>query len=283
MSAYNRPSDLPDYERPPVSEVVLSIQFGSNPQFQIVHAGLYWNLIRDHFPNVSEQTPLAPAFEAFSTPLIETVPFQVQGFVTPPFPRFWFESQDRAYILQLQQDRILFNWRAISNESVYPRYETLRERFLREVQRLVGFFQEQKIGALSVNQCEVTYINSISFGKEQEDTARLDLVTPLWSDKARNIGGLEVERTLIQTVFVLKSNQRPYGRLYVTFRPAVQTVGFLRPVVQLEMTARGSPEDGSLDAAFRLLDQERGAIVRTFADVTTEEMHRIWSRTDVVR
>jgi uncharacterized protein (TIGR04255 family) len=65
MSAYNRPFDLPSYERPPVSEVVLSVQFASNPQFQIVHAGLFWQLVRDQFPNVSEQIPLQAVFETF--------------------------------------------------------------------------------------------------------------------------------------------------------------------------------------------------------------------------
>jgi len=284
MSAYNRPSDLPDYERPPVSEVVLSIQFASNAQFQIVHAGLFWNLIRDQFPNVSEQVPLQPVFETFGGPAIAAGPIQVQTFSSPPFPRFWFESEDRAYVLQLQQDRILFNWRAISSGSVYPRYEALRERFTREVQRLAEFFEGQKIGSLSPNQCEVTYINSISLGEEDAGPyAHLDMITPLWSDKVRKIGGLEVERTVVQTVFILKSNEQPYGRLYVIFTPALRAVGVVRPIIQLEMTARGRPENDTLDAAFRLLDQERHTIVRTFTGVTKEEMHKMWGRTDVVR
>ena len=135
MNAYSRPSDLPDYERPPVTEVVLSIQFASNNKFQIVHAGLFWNLVHNQFPNVSEQAPLQAVFETFGGPPV-AAPIQVQ--FSPPFPRFWFESEDRAYVLQLQQDRILFNWRATSSESVYPRYETLREHFLTRVQQLAG-------------------------------------------------------------------------------------------------------------------------------------------------
>jgi toxin HigB-1 len=143
MSAYNRPFDLPSYERPPVSEVVLSVQFASNPQFQIVHAGLFWQLVRDQFPNVSEQIPLQAVFETFGGQVAPAGPIQVQAFSTPPFPRFWFESEDRAYVLQLQQDRILFNWRAISSDSVYPRYETLRERFLTRLRRLAEFFERE--------------------------------------------------------------------------------------------------------------------------------------------
>ena len=95
--------------------------------------------------------------------------------------------------------------------------------------------------------------------------------------------GLDVERTVIQAVFVLNSNKHPYGRLYVTFAPALRTDGVVRPVIQLEMTARGRPESETLDAAFRLLDQERYAIVHTFTDLTKEEMHKMWGRTDVVQ
>jgi uncharacterized protein (TIGR04255 family) len=285
MSAYNRPSDLPSYERPPVSEVVLSVQFASNPQFQIVHAGLFWQLVRDQFPNVSEQIPLQAVFETFGGQVAPAGPIQVQAFSTPPFPRFWFESEDRAYVLQLQQDRILFNWRAISSDSVYPRYETLRERFLTRLRRLAEFFENQKLGPLSPNQCEVTYINSISVDEDASPYTHLDRITPLWSGKAREISGLEIERTVIQTVFVLKSEAHPYGRLYVIFTPGLRPVpaGSLRPIIQLEMTARGRPENETLDAAFRLLDQERCAIVRAFTDVTNEEMHKLWGRTDVIQ
>lgn len=49
------------------------------------------------------------------------------------------------------------------------------------------------------------------------------------------------------------------------------------------MTARGRPEKETLDAAFQLLDQERYAIVRAFTDVTREEMHKTWGRTDVAQ
>jgi uncharacterized protein (TIGR04255 family) len=285
MISYNRPPDLPDYERPPVSEVVLSIQFASNSQFRIVHAGVFWNLIRDQFPNVSEQVPLQSVFETFGGPTIPNEPIKFQTFSSLPFPRFWFESADKSYLIQLQQDRLLFNWRAISRDSVYPRYEALRAHFMTEVQRLAEFFEGQGFGRLSPNQCEVTYINSITVGDEvAEPYAQLDKITPLWSDKARKIGGLDVERTVLQAVFVLNLNERPYGRLYVTFTPALRTDdGVARPVIQLEMTARGRPEGETLDAAFRLLDQERYAIVRTFSDITKEEMHKMWGRTDVVQ
>jgi uncharacterized protein (TIGR04255 family) len=120
MSTYSRPADLPEFEQPPVSEVVLWVQFASNPQFRIVHAGLFWGSIREQFPSVSEQVPLPPAFEAFGVPMMGQ-PVQLQALFA--FPRFWFESDDKTYLLQLQQDRILFNWRATSGQSTYPRYE----------------------------------------------------------------------------------------------------------------------------------------------------------------
>ena len=55
----DRPADLPDYEHPPLVEVVLSVQFAELQGYRTVHAGLLWeDKFRKAYPIVAEQPPL---------------------------------------------------------------------------------------------------------------------------------------------------------------------------------------------------------------------------------
>jgi hypothetical protein len=62
----DRPADLPDYEHPPLVEVVLSVQFAELQGYRTVHAGLLWEgKFRQAYHRVVEQPPLDPTFEVF--------------------------------------------------------------------------------------------------------------------------------------------------------------------------------------------------------------------------
>jgi hypothetical protein len=155
----------------------------------------------------------------------------------------------------------------------------LRARFVAEVERLAPFFKSEALGELRPNQCELTYINTITLGEDDDPHANLGRITLLWSDQGRKIDELVAERSIIQTHFILTRQGQPYGRLHVFFTPAFRADDF-RPVIQLEMTARGRPAEETLEAAFRLLDHERCTVV---SDLTKEEMHNKWGRTDVAQ
>jgi uncharacterized protein (TIGR04255 family) len=277
-----RPPGLPDFKSPPVTEVVLSVQFASAPLFRSVHAGLYWNEIRDEYPVVSVQAPIAPAFETFGAApmLIPTfqVPFQLP-MLTPPMARHWFETHDGEHLVQLQQDRILHNWRQRSPEMEYPRYESLRAKFMGEVDKLAALFTKEGLGEIRPNQCEVTYINTITSAGGENPHEHLARITPLWTGNLSEPSFGAPEATTIQTKYVLRKNDAPYGRVYVTFSPAYRATDYA-PVVQLEITIRGRPDEESVAAAFALLDKEREVVVRTFAGVTTPLMHKEWGRSD---
>jgi uncharacterized protein (TIGR04255 family) len=276
----SRPAGLPDFKSPPVTEVVLSVQFAATPLFRNVHAGLYWNEIRDEYPVVSEQAPIGPAFETFGATPMLTSTFQVQTVLVPPMARHWFETADGEHLVQLQHDRILHNWRKRSPEMEYPRYESLRAKFMNEVDRLSALFKREGVGEIRPNQCEVTYINTIASAGGGNPHEHLGRITPLWTGNLSEPSFAAPETTTIQTRYVLRKDDAPYGRVYVIFTPALRTTD-LSPVVQLEITTRAKPDEESVAAAFALLDEERDVIVRTFASVTTPLMHKEWGRTDV--
>jgi uncharacterized protein (TIGR04255 family) len=273
-----RPPGLPDFKSPPVTEVVLSVQFAALPQFRSVHAGLYWDEIRDEYPVVSEQAPIPPVFETFgATPMLAG--FQVQALTAPLPVRHWFETANSEHLVQLQQDRILHNWRQRSPELEYPRYESLRAKFEGEIDRLAALFKKEGLGELRPNQCEVTYINTITSVEGQNPHKHLARITPLWTGNLSEPFLPAPETTTVQTKYVLRKNDIPYGRVYVTFTPAYSATNYT-PVVQLEITTRGRPDEENVAAAFALLDEQRDVVVRTFAGVTTPLMHKEWGRTD---
>ena len=103
--------------------------------------------------------------------------------------------------------------------------------------------------------------------------------TPMWSGKFSERPPNELEKSHIQMTFLFSLEGKPAGRVYVTFQPA-----FLQsdrsPVIRLEITARGRSKGEAVEDALAFLDVEREQVVKTFAAVTTTEMHKLWGRTD---
>jgi uncharacterized protein (TIGR04255 family) len=272
--------DLPDFTDPPLNEVVLSLQFASLPNLKSAHIGLFWERVRAEYPNVSEQGVIQSVFETFGIPSASP-PFvlQIETLLSPPMPRYWFERPNSPDLLQLQNDRILHNWRQQSDNSrVYPRYESVKVSFEKELAVFQRWLSDEGIGELRPNQCEVTYINLIPLAAHRE----LEDVTPLWAGKLSENPPNQLERASIQATFLFSHGETPVGRVYVNFQPA-----FLQsdrsPVVRLEITARGRPRGETVADALSFFDLEREQVVKTFAAVTTNKMHELWGRTDAKR
>jgi hypothetical protein len=102
--------NLPEFSRPPLSEVVLSIQFASLTELKGIHLGLFWKGFRKQYPDVSEQPPIQTVFETFGVPQTPHA-IQLQAFMSPPMPRYWFEKKGEPDLLQIQHDRLVHNWR----------------------------------------------------------------------------------------------------------------------------------------------------------------------------
>ena len=280
MTALRRPPDLPDFKSPPVTEVVLSIQFGALAKFTSVHVGLLWERLRSEYPIASEQAPIAAAFETFGLPQQNLQPFmEIQTLLSPPMPRYWFEDADAVDLLQVQHDRILHNWRKREAAQEYPRYEAIRARFERDLALFEEFLSSEGLGNLRPNQCEVTYINTIDVPDDDNVHQHLERVTPLWTGQLSEAHPYVTENATLQTRFLLRHDDQPFGRAFVVFTPAFM-VASNRPVWRLEITVRGKPSHDSVQEAFKLLDEGRDIVVRTFAGVTTPEMWRLWERTD---
>jgi uncharacterized protein (TIGR04255 family) len=272
--------ELPDFTNPPLVEVVLSIQFAALPALRSAQIGLLWQQLRSEYPQVTEQPVLAPTFETFGTPPRAQVPFQIEALLSPPLPRFWFEKPDAPDLLQIQQDRIIHNWRRQSDNSrAYPRYGSVKAAFVREVKIFTDWLVSEKMGEIRPNQCEVIYTNIIDVGADETYSDFMRKLTPLWAGKYVSQPPNILEDANLQLRFMFPKDDKPTGRLYVQLQAAVRQDTGAR-VVKLELTARGRPKGETVADAFELLDEERVQIVKTFASVTTTNMHKIWRRTD---
>ena len=267
------PSPLPDFEHPPVSEVVLSVGFLDLPQFHVGLIGRYWAMVSDDFPTVEQQ----PRYEMPIEPLVESPvaePPAVQLLEAPPIPRVWLRNTNGDQLIQLQSDWFAFNWRNAGGTAEYPRYPAVEEQFFTHLRKLVRFFEEHRVGDVGITQCEVTYINHIE--PPPESGGGLHEILSLAARPGMFLPQPSHERFLAVYPLSTSSGDR-CGRLHVTAQP-----GYRRPdnspILALNLTARGFPLGGGEDGIMDFMRLGREWVVRGFAYVTTERMHEVWGR-----
>ncbi len=267
-----RPSDLPEFDNPPVVETVLSAQFEPLAQVRTAHFGLFWNEIKDRFPKTEERPPLEPAFEVFPEPARPPLGLRLEAYESPPIPRFLFTNESGTELVQLQPDRFIRNWRKVGQGDQYPRYEKLRARFQEDFVLFKRFVTTQGVGSIKVNQCEVTYINHIISGEGWHTYQEVDKIFNVWRQLEGRYPG-PAQTLMFHARFVIaQGDGKPIGRLHADLKSAVRTQD-RRPMFVLDLTARGLL-GGDLD----FLDTGREWVVRSFTAITTSEMHTIWKR-----
>ncbi len=264
--------DLPDYESPPVIEVVCGILFKSIDTLLAPHLGLLWEKYKSEYPACREVAPLAPVIERFD----ETPQVNLQLADVPPLPRIWFIHKNDNGIIQVQRDRFLHNWKKVRPDDEYPRYPQVIELFKNRLSRFESFLSENDLGVIEPQQYEMTYINHIPQGDGWTTLNEIGKVFPDFSLRATGRRFLpEPEGINWRTSFVLPDDT---GRLHMTIRHG-KLPGSGHPVLLLDMTVRGIGKDKSFEGMTAWFDIAREWIVRGFADLTGKEVQKdIWRR-----
>jgi uncharacterized protein (TIGR04255 family) len=272
----SRPRDLPDFLKPPVVETALSLQFEPISGLASPHLGVLWARLRSEFPLIEEHAPLPPVFEKFDQPS----PMEVEVTIEekPPSPRVWFLDDAKTELIQVQSNRFIHNWRRVEGMEPYPHYEPIRDKFRGEVAVLEEFLRDEELGALAVNQCEVTYVNHVEPAGVWERHGQLETVLSMWSGLANSSFLPSPEDAGLRMRFVIRDGTgQPVGRLHVVVHPAWKKADS-SPILVLTLTARGAPIGEGMEGAFAFLNLGREWIVKGFADLTRPEMHRVWER-----
>ncbi len=273
-----RPPDLADYRAPPVTEVVLGVQFNSVERFLSPHLGLVWERFKSTFPNLEEHPPIPPTFETFG-PHPQFFPAVGLQIVSAAFmPRVFFINNDRTQLLQVQKDRFVHNWRKVETGGDYPRFERMLATFEEGFNTFAEVVAKENLGAVVPNQCEVSYINQIPVPNDAEIYGVFQRVFASRSMELilNDLGSPEDVRFLLRYV-VRDKSRAPIGRVIVAADPARRADGVT--IIQLTLTARGRPTAPSIASVVEYLGQGRVHLIEAFTKLTSREMHQEWGRT----
>jgi uncharacterized protein (TIGR04255 family) len=279
-----RPQDLPDFERPPLDQVAISVQFATLPGFTALVAGQLASRLPD-FPEMSQQPTLLPTFEVFNAPGTLPPPITINFQLGPSFDgRYWFRTEDKQYLIQIQADRLILNWNrhpAANQFFEYPRYESLIGQFKDKFAVLSKFVSDRKLGEIKINQCEIAYVNIFALPDNSDPRSELQEMFKFWSNEYKDDQGLLLEDANISMRYPLKREGTPYGRLVVTVQPVVNRSDPLKFSIQFTLTVKGRPDNETEAAALEFFERGRSVIVKAFASLTRAKMHKEWGRIDV--
>jgi hypothetical protein len=179
----------------------------------------------------------------------------------------------------VQQDRFTFNWRKTASGDQYPRYPYVRQKFLAELDVFREFLAREKLGELSVNQWEVTYVNEILPSAGWERHGQLGEVVTTWVTRYSDSFLPGPEGIGLHVSYVIPDSEGgSLGRLHIRVDSAYQAIG--KPVFLMTLTARGRLAGEEAGAVERCLDLGREWVVRGFTSITSPRMHDVWERRD---
>ena len=265
------------YLVPPIEELALSIQFKSLEGLVAPRVGKLWaQKFASHLPRLEEHPPIQEAIERFEPPKPHAFSFKWETGAQPN--RVWMLSESGTELLQVQQNRMVSNWRKQGTSAQYPKYHPgLREKTLEAWRHFSEFVNKEGLGELIPNQCEVTYVDHIPIedlpGGEGWPGQLLTCMLPTYEDP--QLG--QTEEASCSLVFRLSraKDHPPYGRLRFSAKPKTRKADG-KKVLVLNTVARGAPEGPSEDLVFETLDLLQKEASDFFKRVTTQHMQDLW-------
>lgn len=257
-------ADFADFENPPVREAVIGVEFNPLP-LNIVELARLCERWSERFPVIQEQPALDPSIAVGAGAGMPVFQF---GNGVPPL-RLWLIEPSGHFLVQVQRDRLLLNWRKVTPQSVYPRYDALRQKFTELLDDFRDFVLSAHADAtIAVTVTEFTYINGITTQGSADSVFEIirEPSTPLPGEplmlRFQEVRNLEHPTILAP------------GQLSVSSEPVV--VGGVSEF-QLTVSTKFFPTSITEDASvMEVLDEARKISRQAFVSFTTEEMHSNW-------
>lgn len=266
----------PAYERPPVVETVLGVQFDRLEAFTNAHLGGYWRSIRElGWDFVADAALLQPQQEQFGAARWGKAGAHLR-FSRDPSSRLQIRNAAQDRMIQVQSDRFHFNWLGQGGAD-YPRYSNVRSGFVEVFQRFIAYLHDEGFHSPRPNQWEVTYVNHIPKGTVWELPADWCFFRPL--NSMPSFGGLiEAESFGGEWHFVLPDEQ---GRLHIRWQHAFKQgvdVEREQESIHLTLTARGAvnSDELSIENILAGLDLGHDFVVCSFAKCMSGEANNYW-------
>lgn len=249
----------PSFKRPPINEVVLGYSFLKRDDLLVPHYGRFWNEIVDQYPSCQHAAPIVD-------------PQDPSPFSDIPLPRVWFVSADETRLVQLQQDRLIFNWRDRQTGGQYVRFPAIRSEFERVRGLFESFVRSISADPIVPASYSLTYVNVIRAGEGWSNPDELGSVFPdlHWHRENRFLPAPTSLEWKSQ--FSLPDG---YGSLVASIMP-----GKLRsqniPIQRFELQASSGSLGGRSLKYEDWVEVAHDWILRAFEDMTSERMREYW-------
>src|SRR4030042_1305232 len=274
----NQSNFLPEYEKPPVVEVAVMVQFEA-PSLRIHQIMHWWSRIKDEYPGLEQAPAIQTATESFDISKISHPKVQFQLLDSPPVPRLFLKKAADTELIQIQQDKFGYSWRKLEPKDDYPRYTAIRSSFEKQLILFNEFLLNENIEPMIPTLCEVTYVNHILGSGIWHNHNELYKVIPSVTPKLTDDFLPLPEDMQFTTRYIMSKNDgEPLGRLYVSLEPRFLTAD-MTPIFLMRLTARGAPRGKGQESILEVFDLGHEWIVRAFTTLTSSEMHKAWERT----
>lgn len=259
----------PHFDRPPVIEVVCGLQFEGLDGWRTPHYGQFGRLIADEYPEFEDQPPLpklrlepAPGPQPQLAPLLRLPPLRRVFYIKPP----------GNFLIQVQENRFLHNWRKVKDADEYPRYDAAYERFVRYWHKFEQFVSDVQLAQPKPEIFELTYINHIlangaSFPRDVWD------FLGFYGKSPEATTAMEASGMAMQFMWPLP---KAMGNLTLDVKHGNRLTDH-KEVLVMELTARGkaTPDAAGMEGWF---DTAHDAVVNTFEKLTTKYAHQLWGK-----
>lgn len=273
MHAATTSHELVSFEHPPVQEIAFAVQLVESLTLEAMAD--IGRALSASFP-VRQLLPPLPRMVAPVT----GQQFSFFGTVGVQLPRFWFVSEDGLRLVQVQEDRVAFNWRRLGRDVPYPRYGTLRTEFEQILAELAEVVPDLRDERLAADYCELTYVNELAATEPRRRRPALEAVLRIAQALAAPefLPEAEDDAQWTGSWTIVDEAGAAAGRLTASAHPGLRQQD-QQPIYLLTISGALPGQICGTGAVFDRLDLAHEWIVRGFADLTTKDMHDQWKRT----
>ncbi len=257
----------PKFDNPPLVEVVAGIQFEhlSTTVQTLDFADIWTSFGKNKFPTYREMPPLE------NTGTIEFSNL-------PRMRRYWFESEKKDALLQLQRDRFIYNWRRppenMDKINCYPEYENVvKKDFFNYYKKFQTVLSDKNIDIVQPSSMELSYVNLIDIPEKGISDIHHIFKDIAWNAKKRI---LPVPENIHHHLF-FNVPDRPLK--LISSLTTQQRTHDGKMVFQYELSVRGPVNNPSSTDMLEWFNDARLWINHGFVDTTHPDMHKIWGRT----
>jgi uncharacterized protein (TIGR04255 family) len=262
--------DLPSFERPPVVETVLGVQFRPLQKLSNAHLGAFWKHLGAEWPTIVDAPPLEPTSEIFGDAEVWFPPRVGLHLMSVPAVRLQIRNAADDAMIQVQNGRFHYNWLG-RGRIEYTRYRMIRPQFDAKLLAFRRFLSDEGVGELLPEQWEITYVNQLPKGTVWNSPADWAGLFPGLPGIWRHPSAVRLESLGGEWHFEIEPQR---GRLHIAIAHARAPAPDRSELLRLILTARGpASDDRSLSEGLEL---GRKGIVMTFKEATSVQAHAYW-------